>query len=218
MNASLIPTRQGSYLPISARMLKRGERVLEPDVYVTPYQGQPVVVKDYRRYRGTPMALPARLLVWREARILRRLRGWRHAPVLLGSAGLLLGMEFVAGSALSGEAEMLTESLFRQLRGVVARLHADGILHNDLHTSNFMLAGGTLVLLDYASALRLPRWMLRLPLLREFRRADLANALRIQKRLTGRHFGGTRAELLAPPAWVSATREGWKRLYRWAKA
>ena len=37
-------------------------RLLEPDVYRTVVDGTPAVVKDYRRYRGTPLSLVARLL------------------------------------------------------------------------------------------------------------------------------------------------------------
>ncbi|TBV75323.1 kinase [Pseudoxanthomonas winnipegensis] len=219
MNTALLPFHPGARLPATAKLLKRGERVLEPDVYVTPYEGRPVVVKDYRRYAGTPMALLARLLVWREARMLRHLAGWRHAPMLLGTAGgLLLGMEFVSGTVLGGDAMDAGKTVFRQLQAMIAQLHAAGITHNDLHTSNLMVSGGTLVLLDYASAMRLPRWMMRLPLLRELRRSDLANALKIQRRLTGREITGMRARVVAQRPWVSGVRNGWKRFYAWSKA
>jgi predicted Ser/Thr protein kinase len=218
MKAALLPLRPGARLPATVKLLKRGERVLEPDVYVTPYEGRPVVVKDYRRYAGTPMALLARLLVWREARMLRRLAGWRHAPMLLGTAGgLLLGMEFVSGTALGEEAVVAGKAVFRQLRALIAQLHAAGITHNDLHSSNLMVSGGTLVLLDYASAMRLPRWMMRLPVLRELRRSDLANALKIQQRLTGRQVTGKRAQIVAQRPWVTVIRTGWKRFYAWSK-
>jgi hypothetical protein len=39
-----------------AQLLKRGERLLEPDVYVTRVDDMPAVVKDYSRYRRTPLA------------------------------------------------------------------------------------------------------------------------------------------------------------------
>lgn len=208
--------RAEPHLPKPVRYLKRGTRVLEPHVYITPYQGRPVVVKDYRRYRGTPLALPARLLVWREARMLKALAGWQHAPALLGSAGLLLGLELVAGEPV-GNGTQADAPLLRQLGGLVAQLHASGILHNDLHASNLLLSAGTVVLLDYASAVRLPRWALRLPLVRELRRSDLANALKIQQRLGGQPPTGSRARAVDRRGWVVALQRGWKRWYRWAK-
>ncbi|MFT4198673.1 MAG: kinase [Pseudoxanthomonas sp.] len=198
------------------RYLKVGTRFMEPNVYVAPYQGRPVVVKDYRRYRGTPLALAARLLVWREARMLRALAGWRHAPALLGSAGLLLGLELVAGEPVA-DAHDPDRPLLRQLGGLVAQLHASGILHNDFHASNLMVSAGTLVLLDYASAVRLPRWALRLPLVRELRRSDLANALKIQQRMGGEHPTGAKARTAGRRGWVVALQRAWKRWYAWAK-
>lgn len=219
MNIALLPLRPGARLPATVKLLKRGERVLEPDVYVTSYGGRPVVVKDYRRYAGTPQALLARLLVWREARMLKQVAGWRHAPMLLGTAGgLLLGMEFISGAPLGAQGAATGDAMFRQLRAVVAQLHAVGITHNDLHAANLMVSGGTVVLLDYASAIRLPRWMMRLPLLRELRRSDLANALKIQQRLTGCRISGARAAVVSQRPWVGVIRNGWKRFYAWAKA
>ena len=71
-----IPRSQGHRpLPPRSRVLKRGERFLEPDVYVAQVGGRVAVIKDYGRYRRTPVSLLARVLVRREARVLRRLRG-----------------------------------------------------------------------------------------------------------------------------------------------
>ena len=105
-----------------AELLKRGERLLEPDVYRTCLNGQPAVVKDYTRYRGTPLSPIARLLVRREARILQRLSGWKHAPALLGTiGGLALGMEFIPGQTLSA-AQSVGIEVFEQLQYALTRL------------------------------------------------------------------------------------------------
>ncbi len=199
-------------------LLKEGTRLLEPDVYRTRVKGQLAVVKDYGRYRRTPLAPLARLLVRREARALAQLRGWAHAPMLLGiTGGLALAMEFVPGQPLGPKTEV-GEDTFRRLRGAVAHLHANGITHNDLHPANVMVDGDRVVLVDFASALRLPRWMRNAPVVRELRRSDLSNALKIEQRLTGRAPGGYIAGVLADPRWVTAVRDGWKRFYRGFKA
>ncbi len=198
----------------AAQILKRGERLLEPDVYVTCVDDQPTVVKDYGRYRRTWLDPFARLLVRREARALRRLRGWAHAPMLLGIAGgLALAMEFVPGQPLGSEGQVDDET-FRRLRGAVAGLHAAGFTHNDLHPANVMVDGERLVLLDFTSALHVPRWLRNAPVLRELRRSDLANTLKIEQRLTGRAPSQRRAAAVADPGWVTAIRLGWKRVYR----
>src|SRR3546814_2196113 len=69
----------------SLRMLKHGTRLLEPDVYVARVGARQAVFKDYRRYKWTPLAPLARLLVRHEARVLDRLSGWGYAPALLGT-------------------------------------------------------------------------------------------------------------------------------------
>ncbi len=205
--------------PIEAPLLlKEGTRLLEPDVYRTRVKGQLAVVKDYGRYRHTPLAPLARLLVRREARALSRLRGWAHAPMLLGiMGGLALVMEFVPGQPL-GTQSQVSEDTFRRLRGAVAHLHANGITHNDLHPANVMVDGDRVVLVDFASALHVPRWMRNAPVLRELRRSDLSNALKIEHRMTGRAPGAYVAQVLADPRWVTAVRDGWKRVYRGFKA
>jgi len=199
-------------------LLKEGTRLLEPNVYRTLVEGQPAVVKDYSRYRRTLLAPLARLLVRREARALRRLRGWAHAPMLLGIVGgLSLAMEFVPGEPL-GSRRSVGEDTFRQLRAAVAHLHAAGFTHNDLHPANVMVSGDRVVLLDFASALRVPRWLRNAPVLRELRRSDLANALKIEQRMTGRAPGEFVSQVLADPRWVTSVRDGWKRFYRGFKA
>lgn len=209
------PSARGAAVPaLPRRLLKRGERLLEPDVYLTRVDDAPAVVKDYGRYRRTPLAPLARVLVRREARHLRRLRGWAHAPMLVGVVGgLALAMEFVPGGPLGGEAAANDET-FRRLRGAVAQLHASGITHNDLHPANVIVDGERVVLIDFASALRTPRWLRNLPILRELRRSDLANTYRIERRVTGRAPGARVAATLAAPRWSTALRDAWKRFYR----
>jgi len=198
-------------------LLKRGERFLEPDVYRTCLQGRPAVVKDYTRYRGTALSPLARLLVRREARILDRLGGWKHAPALLGTiGGLALGMEFVPGQTLS-TAQAVSGEVFEQLQHALARLHGEGITHNDLHGTNVVVSAGIPVLLDFTSAWRTPRWLRRNPLTRQLRRSDMKNLLKMRQRLTGQAPTARQAAAVADPAWVAAVRQGWKRFYAWAK-
>ena len=200
-----------------AELLKRGERLLEPDVYRTCLNGQQAVVKDYTRYRGTPLSPLARLLVRREARILQRLNGWKHAPALLGTiGGLALGMEFIPGQTLSA-AQSVGAEVFEQLQYALTRLHAAGITHNDLHGTNVMVSGGVPVLVDFTSAWRSPRWLPVHPVSRQLRRSDMKNLLKMRQRLTGLTPTPTQAALVADPRWVASLRVGWKRFYRWFK-
>ena len=127
-------------------LLKEGTRLLEPDVYRTRVQGQLAVVKDYGRYRHTPLAPLARLLVRREARALARLRGWAHAPMLLGIiGGLALAMEFVPGQPLGAH---LWGSGFLPTKhqGVLFRAAKDPVLY--LGNPEGISAGSRRMMLD----------------------------------------------------------------------
>jgi len=198
-------------------LLKRGERFLEPDVYRTCFDGQPAVVKDYTRYRGTPASLLARVLVRHEAHMLQRLSGWKHAPALLGTiGGLALGMEYIPGQTLS-TAQAVGGEVFEQLQQALDRLHAAGITHNDLHGTNVVVSAGVPVLLDFTSAWRTPRWLRRNPITRQLSRSDLKNLVKMRQRLTGQRPSAALAARVADPGWVAVVRHGWKRFYAWAK-
>jgi len=209
------PRSSSAPFDAATRVLKRGTRFLEPDVYVARLGARQAVFKDYRRYRWTPLAPLARLLVRREARILGRLRGWGYAPALLGTiGGLVLGMEFIDGQVLGRDVAMVSDEVFRRLKSAVATLHAAGIAHNDLHSSNILVSGGMPKVVDFASALSMPAWLARSALGRQVRRSDLANVVKMQSRLTGAAPSRTEAAVLAEPHWVRAIRSAWKRLYR----
>lgn len=197
------------------RVLKRGTRFLEPDVYVARLGARQAVFKDYRRYRRTPLSPLARLLVRREARILERVSGWGYAPALLGTmGGLVLGMEFIDGETLGRDVAMASDDVFRRLKAAVAALHAAGIAHNDLHGSNILVSGGMPRVVDFASALPMPAWLARSAFGRQLRRSDLANVVKLQSRLTGTPPSPVEAAVLAEPRWVRSIRSAWKRLYR----
>ncbi|MCW4456525.1 hypothetical protein OK348_17240 [Flavobacterium sp. MXW15] len=212
------PCADAALVDTPAQLLKRGERLLEPDVYRTCLDGKPAVVKDYRRYRGTPLSPIARLLVRREARVLRQLQGWKHAPALLGTiGGLALGMEFIPGNTLSAGVQGVGQEVFDQLQNALMRLHAAGITHNDLHGTNVVVSAGVPVLLDFTSAWRTPRWLRNDPVSRQLRRSDMKNLLKMRQRLTGQHPTPEQAALVAEPGWVRRIRGAWKRLYRHIK-
>ena len=208
---SFDPVSSASSTPV---LLKQGTRLLEPNVYRTDIDGQTAVVKDYRRYRRTPLALVARWMVRHEARMLKRLDGWKHAPALVETRDrLALGMEYVPGETLTGT-DAASQEVFEQLQDALSKLHDAGITHNDLHGTNIMVSGGVPVLIDFTSAWRVPRWLRRNPISRQMRRSDVANFFKMRRRLTGITPSAEEAARTAEPAWVSNIRGGWKRFYR----
>lgn len=213
MNA--IPSAGQAVAPLDAPvLLKQGTRLLEPDVYRTHLNGQLAVVKDYSRYKWTPLAPIARLMVRHEAKMLRRLSGWKHAPALLGTlGGLALGMEFIPGDTLSASAAV-EQDVFQQLQVALRKLHSAGITHNDLHGTNVVVSAGVPVLIDFTSAMRVPRWLRRNPISRQLLRGDVANFQKMRQRLAGVAPTPEEAAMAAEPRWVRGIRDGWKRFYQ----
>ncbi len=195
-------------------LLKQGTRLLEPNVYRTHVNGQLAVVKDYSRYRWTPLSPVARLMVRHEAKMLRHLQGWKHAPALLGTlGGLAVGMEFIPGDTLSVSAAV-GHDVFQQLQAALRKLHSAGITHNDLHGTNVVISAGVPVLIDFTSAWRFPRWLRRNPISRQLARSDVANLQKMRQRLTGVAPTAEEMAMTAEPGWVRRVRNGWKRFYR----
>ena len=197
---------------ITPRTLQRGEGLLKADVVLKTHAGQPVICKDYGRYAGSWLAVPARLLLRHEARILERLRHWPHAPKVVGQIGkLALLLEYVPGEMLSEAADPTSPIYFAQLMAVLTSLHRSSIVHNDIRGSNIIVSRGRVVLIDFASAIYLPGGRLLRFLLRPLRRSDLAGGLKLKARLTGEALTPEEARLRRKPAWIRGLQHTWKR-------
>lgn len=201
-----------SLLHMQPKVLQHGKGLLKADVMLETHAGQPVIRKDYHRYAGSWMAIPARLLLRHEARILERLRDWPHAPRVVGQVGkLALLMEYVPGEMLSDAADPTNPLYFAQLMTALATLHRSSIVHNDVRGSNIILSRGRVVLIDFASAIYLPGGRLMRFLLRPLRRSDNAGALKFKTRLTGEALTEEEARLRRKPAWMRGVQHTWKR-------
>ena len=195
-------------------MLKEGVRVLEADVYRSQWHGQPVVVKDYSRYKQHPLGFVARWMVRHEAKMLRLLSGWGHAPAFVTViGGLALVMQFVPGEPL-GEVETVNTMLFMRLRKVLDEMHAAGIAHNDLRRTNILICeDGRPVLVDFTSAWRFPRWLRGNPISKQMLSGDFGNFLKMRQRMLGIKPSPEEVAASAEAPWVSCLRRGWRRLY-----
>ncbi|WP_110668436.1 RIO1 family regulatory kinase/ATPase [Salinicola halophilus] len=195
----------------AARTLQRGKGLLKADVVLTCHDGQPVIRKDYTRYADSWLALPARLLVRRERRLLERLHDWPHAPRVVAQLGKLsLLIEYVPGELLS-EVDPGTPASFVQLMTALTSLHRASVVHNDVRGSNVILSRGRVVLIDFASALYLPGGRALRFLLKPLRRSDLASGLKLKARLSGEPLTAEENALRQKPRWQRAIQRGWKQ-------
>ena len=136
-----VPDRQPSP-PASPVRLLRSPSSTRPALWSLP--GRSVVIKDYRGnglfFRNTV----GRFLVWREAKILRRLHGLEGVPSLHGRVqGLALIMEALPGRPVEGleHASPLPPAFFERLRELVGAFHARGVAHCDLKRAPNVLVG-----------------------------------------------------------------------------
>ncbi|WP_438764503.1 lipopolysaccharide kinase InaA family protein [Kushneria sp. TE3] len=192
--------------------LQQAGGLLKADVILTAHRGETVVCKDYRRWQHTALAPLARYLMKREARMLRHLRDWAHAPDFKGFAGrYAFYMSAVDGMDL-GEAYRRSVAVrYGEIQRMMGELHRFDVTHNDLRWTNILVRyDGRLVLIDFASAFHAtPRSPLR-PVMNRLRRSDMAGTLKFKRRLTGRALTPTEQRLKATPRWLSLLRRGWK--------
>lgn len=132
-----------------------------PDVLLVRSDARSVVVKDYAPRSFLVRHTLGRWLIAREQRAYRRLAGLDAVPALLGRIdGLAFAVEYRPGRWLRRSmASSLPRDFVQRLERGVAEMHDRGVVHLDLrHRSNILADDrGNPVLLDFASALCLPR-------------------------------------------------------------
>ncbi len=156
-NPRRLPTRAQLRGP-SVRYIKRGRPHKADLLYVDIGDG-PLIVKDFaaksrwRRWLG-------RMQISREYRAYRRLGPIDGIPRLLGRIDAwALAMQSIEGGMLIHAPNRFSEapSHLAQIRGILDRMHARGVLHGDLRSRDNVVLGrdGRIVILDLASAVRL---------------------------------------------------------------
>jgi len=142
--------------PFEATLLSWGA---ESNLYLSTYLGRRVIVKHRFRKPYMSEELARRLVRERTAAEARILYASNEAgvkaplPVYVDVESGVLAMEYIEGELLRDAMPRLSEDtlreLARRLGSYVARLHDAGIIHGDLTTSNIMLKGGEVFLLDF---------------------------------------------------------------------
>ncbi len=140
--------------------LQHAKGFMKADVYITRLtDGTAVICKDYSRFASSHLAAGlARLLVRREHAILSKLDSWPHAPrVYPCGTPFILVQEYISGGTLA-HSKTASATIYRQLFIALSQLHRMGVAHNDIRATNVVYRrNGQPVLIDFASACRLPR-------------------------------------------------------------
>lgn len=167
---TLIPARESLATSVVAR-LKQG-RWRSPDVLLVDVKGACVVVKDFGPRALWLRQTLGRLLVWRELRAYRALRGHPSVPRLVGRLdAFAFAVEYRPGEKMTREVTgRVAEGFSQNLEKAVRTMHECGVAHLDLrHRSNVLVGeDGEPILIDFASAVcfrpggAAARWLLPL--------------------------------------------------------
>jgi predicted Ser/Thr protein kinase len=133
-----------SDIPGLSREILRGPSSTRPALWLIEKDGTRAVVKDFSVNRFFYRNLAGRLLVWRESKAYRKLRGLERVPTLYAVIdGLALVFEEVKGRNVEGlERETrLSKEFFVALRELIARVHSRGLAHCDLKRAPNILMG-----------------------------------------------------------------------------
>ena len=153
------------------------------DVFIMAVDGTPVLVKDFSG-RSAWARLLGRFQVGREAAAYAWLEGIAGVPRFVGRIdGEALAIEWIDGERLAFAQVRPQDApaIVAELRGIVDRIHARGVVHNDLRgRENVLLRrDGGLVVIDFAAALRLaPGGLAHRLMFRFFAMADEAAFLK----------------------------------------
>jgi RIO-like serine/threonine protein kinase len=193
------------------------EQLLKRDLFgtVTLLQGpgEPArVVRDCKHARWW-LAPLARALARREARALKCLAGLPQVPRLLGEHRYGLQREWIAGLPMQ-RARPRDAAYFRDALRLVRRLHARGVVHNDLAKEpNWLVtADGTPALVDFQLA-----WVSRSRprLFRALAHDDLRHALKHKRSYVPERLTARERRILARRSWLArAWRASGKPVYR----
>ncbi len=137
-------------------------RGAEAEIWKSEWLGIPCVIKKRVRKTYRHPALDERIIKTRirnEARMLILARQKINTPHVLDMRGDELVLEWIEGEKVR---DILyrnenTHELGYEMGRVVKSLHENGIIHNDLTTSNFIYDGEDLWLIDFGLATRSKR-------------------------------------------------------------
>ena len=130
----------------------------QSSVYEVEFRGQRAAMKDFSRAPFWFKTLVAPILVSREIKALRHLKGAPHVPQFLGRVSrVAFVMELVEGKSLDkfhkGE---VGPEIFEKMQGAIDEIHARGVAHGDIkRRSNLILdeKTGQIWIIDFAAAI-----------------------------------------------------------------
>lgn len=132
-------------------LLRRGA---EADIYLTEHGGRRAILKVRRRKPYINHALDERIRrtrTLREAQLISAIKGFGVAAPLvldLDVTRYRIIMQHIRGTVVGTMRTFRLVKACREIGGIAARLHKNGVTHGDMTTSNFILLGSRIFTID----------------------------------------------------------------------
>lgn len=145
---------------ILLRLVKKGA---EADIYLTRWDGKKAILKIRKRkeYRNEILDNRIRALrTVREAKMISDVKSFGiSTPVVyfVDQNKFEIYLQFIEGKLVRDLSNKMIIRMCEKIGRIVGTLHANGVMHGDLTTSNFILARRNLVILDFGLAQRTER-------------------------------------------------------------
>lgn len=142
------------------RLVKKGA---EADIYLTRRGGRKSVLKIRKRkeYRNEILDNKIRTArTVREAKVISDVKSFGVSTPLVyfvDQKKFEIYMQFIDGKVVRDLSDKMIIKTCERIGQVVGILHKNGVMHGDLTTSNFILAGNKLITLDFGLAQRTER-------------------------------------------------------------
>jgi RIO-like serine/threonine protein kinase len=150
LKLSDIPKRQCGIL--------RKPSTTSPAIWLIEENGVKAVIKDFSLNGFVFRNTIGRLLIWRENKAYRRLKGLEGVPALYRTiGGLALVIEAIPGKSVESleVASGLSETFFQDLRVLIEKIHERGQAHCDLKRAPNIILGdnGKPYIVDWAASI-----------------------------------------------------------------
>jgi predicted Ser/Thr protein kinase len=171
----------------NVRRVIAAKKSMKPDIIVAESQGEFIVAKDFRDKIWVIRRLWGPLNIMYEKFILQKLIGVSGIPAFIGLEDYnCMLISYIDGDEIKKLSHRLAPGYFDNLLKIAADIHAKGILHLDLgHKTNVMVRqNGEPAIIDFNTAVYLPKNFIFSPLLRLLAKIDNLSILRLKIRFT----------------------------------
>lgn len=139
------------------QLIKKGA---EGDIFLTIWNKKKSIIKSRKKKDYRNITLDQRIRkqrTIREAEIISEVKSFGISTPLIynvDSKNCTIVMQYVDGKLVNSLSEIKLISVCKEIGKIVGTMHKNGIMHGDLTTSNFIISGGRVFVLDFGLAVK----------------------------------------------------------------